>query len=164
MSESIIQSSTPLWQEAMTASGDSRGHRGRPDWTDIVFFLFLVAGAAWTLTHFSTSMDYHEKLILGGAVAGLSWMAWLWGPLRPVMIAAGASSRFSIWLSSGGNGLGQGDSPRAENVVFLKFLFSSQPAILWMCSLFVLAMVCYWVGSFSKTAAWLGTVLTWGAV
>src|SRR3546814_19679002 len=25
-------------------------------------------------------------------------------------------------------------------------------------------MICYWVGIFSKTAAWLGTVLTWGAV
>jgi cytochrome c-type biogenesis protein CcsB len=33
-----------------------------------------------------------------------------------------------------------------------------------MCSLFVLAMVCYWVGFFSNTAAWLGTVLTWSAV
>ena len=47
---------------------------------------------------------------------------------------------------------------------FLKYLFSSQSAILWMSALFALAMVCYWIGFFSPTAAWLGTALTWGAV
>src|SRR5690554_950232 len=164
MSESIISSNAPLWHEAVTASGDSRGQRGKPDWTDAAFFLLLAVGAAWTLSAFSQSMDYYEKLILCGAVAGLSWMAWLWRPLRTLMIAAGVSALFAIWLYSGGGGLGQGDITRAENVFFLKYLFSSQSAILWMCSLFVLAMVCYWVGIFSKTAAWLGTVLTWSAV
>lgn len=164
MSDSTLSSGAPLWQEAMTASGDSRGHRGKPDWTDIVFFLALAVGAGVALTQFSASMDYYEKLILCGSVAGLSWMAWLWRPLRTLMIAAGASALFAIWLYSGGNGLGQGDITRAENVFFLKYLFSSQSAILWMCSLFVLAMVCYWVGFVSATAAWLGTVLTWSAV
>src|SRR3546814_14701261 len=91
-------------------------------------------------------------------------MAWLWRPLRTLMIAAGASALFAIWLYSGGEGLGQGDIPRAENVFFLKYLFSSQSAILLMCSLFVLAMVCYWIGFFSTTAACLGMVLTWWAV
>ncbi len=164
MSDSIIQSSTPLWQETMTASGDSRGSRGKPDWTDIVFFLVLAAGAAVALTQFGQSMDYYEKIILCGSVVGLSWMAWLWRPLRTLMVAAGASALFAIWLYSGGGGLGQGDITRAESVFFLKYLFSSQSAILWMCSLFVLAMVCYWIGFLSQTAAWLGTVLTWAGV
>src|SRR5690606_22503768 len=47
---------------------------------------------------------------------------------------------------------------------FLKYLFSSQSAILWMSALFILATICYWIGIFSVTAAWLGTALTWGAV
>src|SRR3546814_5078366 len=76
-----------------TASGDSRGHRGKPDWTDILFFLALAAGAAYVLVHYAQSMDYYEKLILCGAVAGLSWMAWLWRPLRTLMIVSGASAR-----------------------------------------------------------------------
>src|SRR5690606_8006601 len=164
MTDSIISPSAPMWQEAMTASGDSRGRRGKPDWTDAVFFLILAAGAGVALNQFAHSMDYYEKLILCGAVAGLSWMGWLWRPLRTLTIAAGASALFAIWLYSGGQGLGQGDITRAENVFFLKYLFSSQSAILWMCSLFVLAMVCYWVGFVSATAAWLGTVLTWSAV
>jgi cytochrome c-type biogenesis protein CcsB len=164
MSESILRSNVPLWQDAMTASGDSRGHRGKPDWTDIAFFLLLAAGAGYVLTNFTDSMDYYEKIILGGAVFMLSWMAWLWRPLRTLMIASGASALFAIWLYSNGGGLAQGDLSRAESVFFLKYLFSSQSAILWMCALFVLGMVCYWIGFFSKTAAWLGTVLTWSAV
>ncbi|NYT45398.1 c-type cytochrome biogenesis protein CcsB [Pollutimonas thiosulfatoxidans] len=164
MSESIIQSTTPMWQESMTASGDARGQRGKPDWTDLVFFLLLAAGAAYVLTAYADSMDYYEKMILGGTVVGLSWLAWLWRPLRTLMIASGATAIFAIWLYSDGGGLAQGDLARAETVFFLKYLFSSQSAILWMCSLFVLAMVCYWIGIFSKTAAWMGTVLTWSAV
>ncbi|NYT82055.1 c-type cytochrome biogenesis protein CcsB [Alcaligenaceae bacterium] len=164
MSETIIQSNAAGWQPSMTASGDSRGQRGKPDWTDIVFFLVLAAGAFYALNAYSANMDYYEKAILCGTVVGLSWMAWLWRPLRTIMIACGASALFAIWLYSGGQGLAQGDITRAENVFFLKYLFSSQSAILWMCALFVLAMVCYWAGFFSKTAAWLGTALTWGAV
>ena len=164
MTDSIVASRVPEWDNAMTASGDSRGHRGKPDWTDVAFFLLLACGAGVALNQFSTSMDAYEKMILCGAVPGLAWMAWLWRPLRNLMLAAGITALFAIWLYSGGNGLSQGDITRAESVFFLKYLFSSQSAILWMCSLFVLAMICYWIGFASKTAQWLGTVLTWCAV
>ncbi|HUG58436.1 MAG TPA: c-type cytochrome biogenesis protein CcsB [Candidimonas sp.] len=164
MSESTLKSNMPMWQENMVASGDSRGSRGKPDWTDIVFFLLLSLGAAYALTNYSQSMDYYEKLILCGAVPVISWMAWLWRPLRTVMVLSGLTALFAIWLYSNGGGLAQGDITRAESVFFLKYLFSSQSAILWMCALFVLAMVCYWIGIFSQTAAWVGTALTWGAV
>ncbi|WP_199748489.1 c-type cytochrome biogenesis protein CcsB [Candidimonas sp. SYP-B2681] len=164
MSESTIKSSTPMWQESMASSGDSRGNRGKPDWTDIVFFVLLALGAAYALTDYGPSMDYYEKLILCGAVVWLSWMAWLWRPLRTLMVVSSLSALFAIWLYSNGGGLAQGDITRAENVFFLKYLFSSQSAILWMCALFVLATVCYWIGIFSTTAAWVGTAFTWGAV
>jgi cytochrome c-type biogenesis protein CcsB len=164
MSESTIKSNMPMWQESMAASGDARGTRGKPDWTDIVFFLLLAVGAAYVLTDYAPSMDYYEKLILCGSVAWFSWMAWLWRPLRTLMVVSGLSALFAIWLYSNGGGLAQGDITRAENVFFLKYLFSSQSAILWMCALFVLATVCYWIGIFSTTAAWVGTALTWGAV
>src|SRR5690606_21564837 len=164
MSESIIKSDMPMWQESMTASGDSRGSRGKPDWTDIAFFLLLTAGAVFALSAYGDSMDYYEKLILAGAVVWFSWMAWLWRPLRTIMLASGLSALFAIWLYSDGSGLANGDITRAENVFFLQYLFSSQSAILWMCALFVLATICYWIGIFSSTAAWVGTALTWGAV
>ncbi len=164
MSESVIQSSVPSWEESMSSSGDSRGRRGKPDWTDIAFFLLLGIGAAYVLSAYAGSMDYYEELILGGAVLGFSWLAWLWRPLRTLMVLSGASAVFAIWLYSDGAVLANGDITRAETVFFLKYLYSSQSAILWMCALFAFATVCYWIGIFSSTAAWLGTVLTWSAV
>jgi cytochrome c-type biogenesis protein CcsB len=158
MSVSVSTSEVdPLWQEGMSETGDARIQRGRPDWTDALFFLVLAAGAGFALTRFTGAMDYYEKIILCGAVPFLTWLGWLWRPMRRLMIAVAMSSLFAIWLY-------QGDLARAEQVFFLKYLFSSQSAILWMCALFMIAMICYWIGFISQTAAWLGTALTWGAV
>jgi len=162
MSDTTLKA--PAWQDAMAASGDSRGVRGRPDWTDVVFFLILASGAGYALSVYGNSMDYYEKVILCGAVAGFTWMGWLWRPLRVLMVLGGLSALFAIWLYSGGGDLSQGDITRSEQVFLLKYLFSSQSAILWMCALFALATVCYWIGFVSPTAAWLGTALTWSAV
>lgn len=163
MSESTL-SVNDGWHEPILASGDSRGYRGRPDVSDIIFFLVLCAGAAYALTHFSHGMDGYEKAILIGTVPALSWLAWLWRPLRTLMITSGLSALLAIWLYSDGAGLGQGDIALAEHVFLLKYLLSSQSAILWMCALFVLATIAYWIGIFSPVAAWMGTGLTWAAV
>lgn len=144
------------WDD-LTESGDGRVQRGRPDWTDALFFLLLALGAGFALNQYSQSMDVYEKTILVLTVPALTWLGWLWRPLRTLMIAMGIASLFAIWLY-------QGDLARAEQVFFLKYLFSSQSAILWMSVLFVIATFCYWAGFVSTTAAWLGTALTWGAV
>ncbi|HLU14868.1 MAG TPA: c-type cytochrome biogenesis protein CcsB [Burkholderiaceae bacterium] len=163
MSESTLASTTPSW-ESMAVSGDSRGLRGRPDWTDIAFFLLLAVGAFFALQNYDGAMDFYEKWILIGAVPFFAWMAWLWRPLRSLMVVSGGLALLAIWLYSGGGGLHQGDITRAETVFLLKYLLSSQSAILWMCALFVAATVAYWIGFVSKTAAWMGTGLTWAAV
>ena len=163
-SDSLTQESMALWARDMNTSGDRRGRRGRPDWTDLAFFLVLAVGAGHVLTSYGQFMDYYEKLILIGAVAVFSWLGWLWRPLRVLMIAAGASALLAIWMYSPTGSLLQGDLSRADSNFLLKYLLSSQSAILWMCALFVLATICYWAGFASKTAAWLGTVLTWSAV
>lgn len=163
MSDTALAPDTPDW-DAMAASGDARGQRGRPDWTDIAFFLLLAVGAAFALQNYGSAMDFYERWILVFAVPFFAWMAWLWRPLRTLMIVSGALSLLAIWLYSGGEGLHQGDITRSESVFLLKYLLSSQSAILWMCALFVLATVAYWVGFVSKTAAWMGTGLTWAAV
>ena len=144
------------WDD-LSESGDARVQRGRPDWTDALFFLLLAVGAGFALTRYSQSMDIYEKVILVLTVPSLTWLGWLWRPLRTLMLAMAAASGFAIWLY-------QGDLARAEQVFFLKYLFSSQSAVLWMSVLFLVATVCYWIGFASTTAAWLGTALTWGAV
>ena len=144
------------WDD-LSESGDGRIERGRPDWTDALFFLLLAIGAGFALNQYSQSMDIYEKTILVLAVPSLTWLGWLWRPLRTLMVAMAIAALFAIWLY-------QRDLARAEQVFLLKYLLSSQSAILWMSVLFVIATFCYWAGFVSTTAAWLGTALTWGAV
>ena len=141
----------------LSESGDSRIQRGGLNWTDALFFVLLSVGATYALMNYSGAMDIYEKAILCATVPFLTWLGWLWRPLRNLMLLVAASTGLSLWLY-------QGDIARAEKVFLLKYLFSSQSAILWMCALFTLAMVSYWLGLFSATASWLGTALTWGAV
>lgn len=144
------------WED-LTESGDGRMLRGRPDWTDLLFFVLLSAGVAYALTTYSESMDIYEKWILVGTVPFVVWLGWLWRPLRTYMVISGLTALFAIWLYDG-------NLANAEQNFFLKYFFSSQSAILWMCMLFLLATICYWIGFVSNTAAWLGTVLSWSAV
>ena len=156
MAQTITAPQEPVWKD-LVESGDERQMRGRPDWSDLLFLLILAAGAAYALTTYRHSMDIYEKWILVGTVPSIVWLGWLWRPLRTLLVISGLSALFAIWLY-------QADINRAEQVFLLQYLFSSQSAILWMCMLFVLATICYWIGFFSQTAAWLGTALSWGAV
>ena len=150
-------SSQALWSDGLSESGDGRGRRGRPDWSDLLFFVCLAAGAGYALWRFAGAMDGYEKVILCGTVPALTWLGWLWRPLRRMMIAVALASGLALLLYGG-------DLAQADHVFLLKYLLSSQSAILWMCVLFALATACYWAGFVSPTAAWLGTVFTWGAV
>ncbi|WP_019937354.1 c-type cytochrome biogenesis protein CcsB [Bordetella sp. FB-8] len=152
-----FSTSSSLWPAVPLASGDGRPHRGRPDISDLVFFLLLALGAGWTLAHHGSAMDYYEKVILCAGVAVLTWLGWLWRPLRGLLVACGLAAGLALVLYGH-------DLARADHEFLLKYLLSSQSAILWMCALFILATVCYWLGFFSPTCAWLGTVCTWGAV
>ncbi|MEY3628481.1 MAG: c-type cytochrome biosis protein CcsB [Pseudomonadota bacterium] len=144
------------WDD-LSDPGQSRLERGRPTIFDVLFFLLLAAGAGFALMRYSQSMDIYEKVILVLTVPFLTWLGWLWQPLRTLMIAMAIAAGLALWLY-------QGDITRADQAFLLKYLFSSQSAILWMCALFVVATFCYWLGLASPTAAWLGTALTWGAV
>ena len=106
-------------------------------------------------------MDVYEKWILLGAAPSAVWLGWFWRPLRPLMLSVAFVSLVAI-------GSYQRDLARAENVFVLKYLLSSQSAILWMCVLTLMSTLFYWVGVLkqSHAATWsnLGTKLAWGAV
>ncbi|NLY65762.1 MAG: c-type cytochrome biogenesis protein CcsB [Alcaligenaceae bacterium] len=163
MSNTAVQSSPgmsrPLakWEENISESGDKRGLRGKPDWTDLLFFLVLAVGAAYAIVTYPNEMDIYEKFILAGATVGFTWVGWLWRPLRSLMIACGLSALLAIWIYDG-------DLAQADTQFLLKYLLSSQSAILWMCALFFMATIVYWIGYVSQTAAWMGTAFTWAGV
>jgi cytochrome c-type biogenesis protein CcsB len=131
----------------------------RLSWQDWLYAVLLVAGAIFAYAQYGSYMDAYETGFLFGAAAVFSWLGWYWKPVRLLIIGVGAVSLFSISLYGGSQG-------RAEEVFLLKYLISSQSAVMWMNVLFVLAMLTYWFAMFSKSAfaGKVASTMTWIAV
>jgi cytochrome c-type biogenesis protein CcsB len=130
----------------------------RLSWFDWAYAVALMIGAGVALQLYGGYMDGYEKAILVGAALSVAGLGWHWKPVRVLMIVLVAVSLWSISLY-------QGDLARADKVFFLKYMISSQTAIMWMCFLYGMAGVAYWAGllgrSDSLTRA--GTGFTWSA-
>jgi cytochrome c-type biogenesis protein CcsB len=126
---------------------------------DWMFSLVLLAGAVFAYGQYADYMDVYEKSFLFAAVAGFSWLGWFFKPMRLLIVGIIALSLFGISQY-------HGDLARAEQAFFLKFLLSSQSAIMWMNVLFVLATVTYWFALLARAefAGKVASALTWTAV
>jgi cytochrome c-type biogenesis protein CcsB len=128
-------------------------------WFDWLFAVLIVAAGAVAFVRLRPLMDVYELAILVGTVPSLIALGWVWRPLSILMLALAGSAFIAVGAYSGviANG---------EKNFLLKYLFSSQSAILWMSMLFIMALVLYWVGLLARsaTSAFLGTAFTWGAV
>lgn len=129
---------------------------GIGDW---LFALALAGGAVFALRQYGGFMDVYDKGILLLVVPGLAAIGWAWKPFRAFLAAAAALALASITLY-------QGDLARAEQVFFLKYLISSQTAIMWMSALVFIATGAYWLGLLARSdfAEKTGSALTWCAV
>jgi cytochrome c-type biogenesis protein CcsB len=126
---------------------------------DVLFTLLVAASASFVTWRYGHAMDSYELGILWAVVPVVSYMAYRWGALKVLILAVAAFSLLGV-MSYGG------DLSVADKRFFLKYLLSSQSAILWMGVLFIGATISYWVGLLgrSPTASFVGTALTWGAV
>jgi len=131
----------------------------RLSWFDWLFAAIVAAGALFALSRFGDFMDIYEKAILLAAIPALAAFGWFWKPFRGLLIGVGLISLFAISQY-------HGDLARMEQAFFLKYLISSQAAIMWMCALFGLATLAYWAGLLSRSEFTLktGSTLTWAAV
>ena len=131
----------------------------RLSWQDWVYALALAAGAIFAFKQYGSYMDVYETGFLFGAVALFSAVGWQWKPVRLLVLGVAVISLFSISLY-------HADLGRANQAFLLKFLISSQSAIMWMNVLFVMAMLTYWLALFSRSvfAGKVATGLTWSAV
>ena len=129
---------------------------GIGDW---LFALVLAGAAVFALRQYGGFMDIYDKAILLLVVPGLAAIGWAWKPFRAFLAAAAALALASITLY-------QGDLARAEQVFFLKYLISSQTAIMWMSALVFIATGAYWLGLLARSdfAEKTGSALTWCAV
>jgi cytochrome c-type biogenesis protein CcsB len=126
---------------------------------DWLFAAIVTTGALFALSRFGEFMDVYEKGILLVAIPALTGFGWFWKPFRRLFIGVGAIALFAISQY-------HGDLARMEQAFFLKYLISSQAAIMWMCALFVLATVTYWAGLLTRSEFIMktGSALTWAAV
>src|SRR5450830_1087227 len=126
---------------------------------DWIFALALVAASLFALNHYGSHMDYYEKAVLLLAAPTFAWLGWHWKQVRWLMplLALLALSAIAMY---GGN------LEFADKKFFLKYLLSSQSAILWMSALFVLSTLFYWIGLVARSAAGaaIGSKLCWAAV
>lgn len=126
---------------------------------DWLFAAVLAGAAAFALRQYGGFMDIYDKAILALVVPGLAAIGWAWKPFRPFLAASAALALTSISLYGG-------DLTRAEQTFFLKYLISSQTAIMWMSALFFIATGAFWLGLVARSdfAEKTGSALTWCAV
>ena len=104
---------------------------------DWVYALILVAGAVFAFQKYAHHMDVYEVGFLFAAAATFSYLGWLWKGLAKLVVGVGLLSLLAIYVY-------QGNIARGADAFFLKYLISSQSAVMWMNVLFILAMLTYW--------------------
>ncbi|MEA3122088.1 MAG: hypothetical protein QOH33_1649, partial [Paraburkholderia sp.] len=156
-------SRAPLSADASSLSSlgafDDRSFLRRLGAFDWLFAIALIAGAGLALSRYHAFMNYYDKLVLVCSVPALIVLGWRWKPARLLMASIAVLALLSIDIY-------HGDLSRADSAFLLKYFLSSQSAILWMCALFVLATLFYWIGMLSRSPSGgaIGSKLTWFAV
>ncbi len=164
-------SSTPAGTPTVQTITLHEGYFSRRNWFDWLFAVAVLAGGLFAFQRYGSAMDGYEKGILALTLPFMIWLGWFWRPAAVLMVVVAA-------FSLAGIGLYDGDLKRAEHVFWLKYFLSSQSAILWMCMLFFISTVFYWIGMFTgkadaveaadgyrtNTMELLGSRVAWGAV
>ena len=126
---------------------------------DWLFVALLAGGALFALNRYGVFMDIYEKGILLAAVPTFAWLGWSWKPARLLMVLIAALALSAVAMYGGNLDL-------ANSKFFLKYLLSSQSAILWMSTLFFLSTLFYWGGLLARSdfGSAVGSKLCWAAI
>ena len=126
---------------------------------DWLFGAGLLAAALFAFQRYGAYMDVYEEAILLLAAPTFALLGWGWKPVRWLMPLIAVLSLWAISLYGG-------SLDAANTRFFLKYMLSSQSAILWMSALFVFATVFYWIGFLSRSpfGGSVGSKLCWAAV
>jgi len=145
-------------QAALQIELDQRSFWKSLSLLDWLWGALLIVGTAYAYTRYAGLMDVYEKVILVSTAGSLVVFGWCWKAIRQLSLAVFLLSILGV--SRYVNGLSDADTD-----FFLKFIVSSQSAIMWMSALYVLATVTYF-GSFvlrSEFAGKVASAMTWSA-
>lgn len=126
---------------------------------DWIFALVLAAGALFALNRYGDFMDIYEKAILLASAPVFIGLGWYWKSSRVLMLLIFGLSLWAISLYAS-------NLDSAQSRFFLKYLLSSQSAILWMSFLFGLSTMFYWGGLLARSdfGGAVGSRLCWAAI
>ncbi len=126
---------------------------------DWIFAALLLAGALFALNRYGDFMDIYEKGILLAAVPTFAGLGWYWKSARTLTVLIAVLSLSGIYFYAG-------NLDAAQNRFFLKYLLSSQSAILWMSTLFFLSTLFHWGGLIARSdfGGSVGSKLCWAAI
>ena len=146
---------TPQAFEAQIESPAWWQSPGLLDWAWAILIL-VATGVAYE--HYAVNMDVYEKAILVATGLTLVVMGWAWKPARWLVLAVTLFTLFGMSRYGGVFGAANSD-------FFLKYLLSSQSAIMWMSALFVLATPTYFIALFARSdfIGRVGSAITWSA-
>ncbi len=114
---------------------------------DIAWALFVIIGGFLAWNEYGANMDVYEDAILAGTALSLIWLGRFWPSFQIVSVATAVLSVLAIWTyANNGNAF-----EANEQVFLLKYLISSQSAIMWMNALIILAMVTYFLALYQKS-------------
>lgn len=124
---------------------------------DLIYAAICAAAYAGLLYVYGDAMDYYEHAILAGTAIAVGWLGWFWKPFRVYALAVGAVTVFALSRYPE-IGAGQQD-------FFLRYLLSSQSAIMWMSALFFAATLVYFAALASRNqfTGRVASSLTWTA-
>ncbi|MBQ5949161.1 c-type cytochrome biogenesis protein CcsB [Massilia sp. ST3] len=147
-----------LSQASPSIYKEEPGYFRRLNAVDWLYALALCAAALFALNRYADYMDIYEKAILLCTAPVFAALGWHWKPMRWLLPLVGL---LSLWAIS----MYDGNLAAANEKFFLKYMLSSQSAILWMSALFAFSTVFYWIGLLSKQGfSGAGAKLCWAAV
>jgi len=125
---------------------------------DWIWAALLICGVGFIFYRYGAIMDIYEIVILSGVTPAIIALGWNWKPARIYLLMVAVLSLLAVNIY--GNSLAP-----AETNFFLKFLISSQSAIMWMSALFLMATVAYFAGLFLRSdfTTRVATAMTWSA-
>lgn len=126
---------------------------------DWLYGALLLAGSLYGLNRYGAYMDVYEKAILLLAAPTFAWLGWHWKPVRKLLPLVALLALFAVYLYAGSLDM-------ANKKFLLKYMLSSQSAILWMGALFFLSTLFYWLGLITRSdfGSSVGSALCWAAV
>ena len=137
----------------------SPGYFKRLTALDWLYGAALLAAALFALNRYGSYMDVYEKAILVLAAPTFAALGWHWKPVRWLIPLVALLALWAVSLYAGQLDLG-------NKKFLLKYMLSSQSAILWMSALFVFSTVFYWIGLAGRSdfGSSVGSKLCWAAV